>query len=134
MPTRSTLTELVATEDGSFPRVRELVATREQLEDAWATSDDPFAMLLLLAWFHPERDAVELVSAVTRAMAFHPPMAEELERQAASLPGMNYNGPARHAVRFLAQRVRHAPEAVRPALADAVRSVVASPYNSVVTS
>lgn len=75
------------------------------LSAAWVVSDDPFAMMLLLAALYPKRIEPRC-EAMVAALSFWPPMTRLAEMQAVSRPGMNYNGPDNFMFVRLAQRVR----------------------------
>ena len=120
---------------GSWSSVQRPDAPPAVLAAAWASSDDPVAMLLLLAALHPHRD-LAVCGALVTAMSFFPPMREEAEKQARSRAGMHYDGPARFRFLHLAQRMRTTladltgaeRSAVAAPLCDAMRKVVDDPY------
>lgn len=120
---------------GPWSSAQDLGADRASVTAAWRASEDPFAMLLLLAAIHPHPNE-PVCLALVAAMSFFSPMRREGETQAQSLAGMNYNGPDRARFLHLAQRIRGAlsetPAAERStvaqALSAAIRAVVGDPY------
>lgn len=136
--TRTTLSQLmedVRQRGGPWSCAQDPGADRGIVTDAWLASEDPFAMLLLLAALHPQRNE-PVCDALVESMSFFPPMRREGEKQALSRPGMNYNGPDRFRFLHLAQRIRHAASelkaaersTVEPQLSAAIRAVVRDPY------
>jgi len=129
------LTELMDTlrrAGGSWdvPQVLELDAAA--LAAAWCASDDPVAMLFLLAALHPGHQ-VKACDALVACLSSWPPMAHLAEQQARARPGMNYNGPDLFRLLALAQRARggRAREPLTPEqarrLSDAIREVAPDP-------
>jgi hypothetical protein len=134
-PSLRDLMEGLRQRGGDWSTAQEPGADRATVTRAWLASDDAFAMLLLLAALHPDRN-VPVCDALVANMSFFSPMREEGERQARCRPGMNYNGPSRFQFLHLAQRLRNAlfemdePDraAVEPRLSAALRVVVVDPY------
>lgn len=136
--TRDTLSRLM--EDlrqrgGPWSCAQDPGADRESLTAAWLASEDPFAMLLLLAAVHPQRNE-PVCDALVASMSFFAPMRQEGEKLARCRPGMSYNGPDRFRFLHLAQRIRGAlsemkrveRSAVEPQLSAAIRTVVRDPH------
>ena len=127
--------EAVRRRGDSWSREQDIGADRASVTAAWGMSNDPFAMLLLLAAIHPHHDEPVCAALVT-SMAFFPPMHEEAEKQAVSHAGMNTSGPDRVRLLHLAQRIRGGLERLNAAerapvearLSDAMRVVVRSPH------
>ena len=132
----SELMERVRARGEPWSEPHDLRAERADVVAAWDASEDPFAMLLLLAALHPGRHERACEALVAR-MASFPPMRREAERQEKARPGMTYNGPDRFRFLHVAQRVRFglselSPEERRSTearLADAIRVVVADPFS-----
>ncbi len=131
----SELMEAVVRRGDSWSSEQDISAGRAAVTSAWAESEDPFSMLLLLAAIHPYHNE-PLCDALVASMSFFPPMQLEREKQAQSRPGMNYNGPDRFRFLHVAQRLRaslremKAPDRseVEPKLSAAIRTVVNAPF------
>lgn len=127
--------EAVRARGGAWSSPQDVGATPEGVRAAWAASEDPFAMLLLLAALAPAHDEARC-EALVAGMAWHPALARERERQGMARPGMTYNGPDRFRFLHLAQQVRGAlrgeEEPARAATARAwcrtIRAVLPDPY------
>lgn len=110
-------------------------ADRATVTAAWVASEDPFAMLLLLAALHPQKNE-PVCDALVASMSFFAPMRDEAAKQARCRPGMNYNGPDRFRFRHLAMRIRQSlseldaaeRRSIEPKLSAAIRTVVRDPY------
>ena len=134
MASLSELIEAVRLRGASWAAPQEIGAAPGEVMAGWATSRDPFAMLLLLAALHPEHNE-PVCDALVASMSFFAPMKREQEKQARSRPGMNYNGPDRFRFLHLAQRLRNGLSAneperaeMEPKLSAAIRTVVGDPY------
>ncbi|RKH55633.1 hypothetical protein [Corallococcus aberystwythensis] len=102
---------------------------------AWMASDDPVAMLLLLAALHPKRD-VEKCFELATAMSFFEPMRAHAHTMNGCRPGMNFNGTSLFYFIRLYTRLRSALQVFEGAerseldskLAAAIRAVVPDPF------
>ncbi|RKG89481.1 hypothetical protein D7W82_07220 [Corallococcus sp. CA049B] len=138
MTTRRTLTDLMAEVSG---RARDWASPQDLGVDpmtvvaAWLASDDPVAMLFLLAAVHPRRE-VEMCIKLATEMSFFEPMRDEAHTMSRRLPGMNVNGRSPFYFIHLYQRLRAASQwmedtqrsQLEPELAAAIRVVVPDPF------
>jgi hypothetical protein len=103
------LTELMAVvraRGAPWTEPQVIEADHDTLRAAWRVSNDPHAMVLLLAALYPARDQLRTrCTTLVETLSFYPPVARLAERQAGSQPGMNYNGPARSTFLALASHV-----------------------------
>lgn len=131
----SELMEGVRRRGDLWSSAQDIGAEPAAVTSAWLQSNDPFAMLLLLAAIHPHHNE-PVCDALVSSMCFFAPMRQEQEKQARSRPGMNYNGPDRFRFLHLAQRIRNALSGMTPAarveieprLTAAIRAVVSNPF------
>ncbi|MGE6761653.1 hypothetical protein ACQKGO_26820 [Corallococcus interemptor] len=141
MTTRSTLTGLmheVSSRNGDWASPRDLGVARVTVTAAWLASDDPAAMLLLLAALHPKRQ-VETCIALATGMSFFEPMRVEAHSMSGRLPGMNFNGRSPfyfiHLYQLLRGALRTLDDTERSRLgfelAAAIRVVVPDPFTLV---
>ncbi|NOJ92823.1 hypothetical protein HMI51_07740 [Corallococcus coralloides] len=138
MTTRRTLTDLMAEVSG---RARDWASPQDLGVDpmtvvaAWLASDDPVAMLFLLAAVHPRREVEKCIELATE-MSFFEPMRDEAHTMSRRLPGMNFNGRSPFYFIHLYQRLRAALQwmedtqrsQLEPELAAAIRVVVPDPF------
>ncbi|RKH64857.1 hypothetical protein D7X55_11285 [Corallococcus sp. AB049A] len=141
MTTRSTLTDLmheVSSRNGDWASPRDLGVDRVTVVAAWLSSDDPAAMLLLLAALHPKRQVETCVALATR-MSFFEPMRVEAHSMSRRLPGMNFNGRSPfyfiHLYQLLRSALQVTEDTERPRLkselAAAIRAVIPEPFTLV---
>ncbi|RKG71922.1 hypothetical protein D7W79_30070 [Corallococcus exercitus] len=141
MTTRRTLTDLMAevsprARDWSLPQ--DLGVDRVTVAAAWLASDDPPAMLLLLAALHPKR-AEERCFELATQMSFFEPMRIEAHVMSRWRGGMLTNGRSPFYFLSLYQRLRNALQAFEDPersqlgskLAAAIRVVVPDPFTPV---
>ncbi|GMU06374.1 hypothetical protein [Corallococcus caeni] len=141
MTTPRTLTDLMEqmpgrNRDWSLPQ--DLGVDRVTVTAAWLASDDPPAMLLLLAALHPKREVEKCIELAT-GMSFFEPMRVEAHSMSRRLPGMNVNGRSPFYFIHLFQRLRVALQMtwdtersrLEPELAAAIRVVVPDPFTLV---
>ncbi|AKF85196.1 hypothetical protein SAMN05443572_113125 [Myxococcus fulvus] len=119
--------------------VQELGVERETVVAAWRASDDPVAMLFLLAALHPGREKEKCLELAT-ALSFFEPMrvlARTIERWSSG--AFPTNGQSPFYFMRLYQRLRSAFPWVedtrlaqlQPELAAAIRAVFPDPYTLV---
>ena len=134
-----TLTDLMAEVSSrarDWASVQELGFERETVVAAWLASDDPVAMLLLLAALHPKREVQKCLELAT-ALSFFEPMrvlAHTIRRWSSGAVATNGQSPF-YFMR-LHQRLRSAFPWVedtrlarlQPELAAAIRAVFPDPY------
>ncbi|WP_043321305.1 hypothetical protein [Corallococcus coralloides] len=141
MTTRRTLTDLmneVAGRAHEWSSPQDLGCDRMTVMAAWLASDDPVAMLFLLAAVHPRREVEKCVELAT-AMSFFEPMRYQAHLMSRRLPGMNFNGRSLFYFISLYQRLRAALQAFEDTersrlgleLATAIRVVVPDPFTLV---
>ncbi|NTX01953.1 hypothetical protein [Myxococcus sp. CA040A] len=117
---------------------QELGFERGTVAAAWPESDDPLAMLLLLAALHPRREEERCLEVAT-ALSFFEPMrvqAHTMRRWRSSIPT---NGQSPFYVMRLYQLLRAAFPWVKdtkrsrldPELAPGIRAVIEDPYTLV---
>ncbi|RKG68535.1 hypothetical protein D7V80_12355 [Corallococcus sp. CA054B] len=141
MTAQRTLTDLMAevagrARDWSLPQ--DLGSDRMTVTAAWLASDDPLAMLFLLAAVHPRRE-VEMCIKLATEMSFFEPMRNEAHSMSRRLPGMNFNGRSPFYFIALYQRLHSAlrwmegtqRSRLEPELAAAIRVVVPDPFTLV---
>ncbi|NPD22095.1 hypothetical protein [Corallococcus exiguus] len=142
MTTRRTLTDLMnevsgrSARDWSVPQ--DLGCDRMTVTAAWLASDDPVAMLFLLAAVHPRREVEKCIELATE-MSFFEPMRDEAHTMSRRLPGMNFNGRSPfyfiHLYQMLHSALRWMEDTERsrlePELAAAIRVVVPDPFTLV---
>ncbi|MHA7629929.1 hypothetical protein [Corallococcus sp. M7] len=136
-----TLTDLMAEVSGrahEWSTPQDLGCDRVTVTDAWLASDDPVAMLFLLAAVHPRRE-VELCIKLATEMSFFEPMRDEAHTMSRRLPGMNFNGRSPFYFIALYQRLSAALRVtedtkrsrLEPELAAAIRVVIPDPFTLV---
>lgn len=139
--TRRTLTDLMdevsgRNRDGSSPQ--DLGFDRATVAAAWRASDDPLAMLLLLAALHPRREEEKCLELATE-LSFFEPMRVEARTMSRRRGGMHVDGRCPFYFSQLYQRLRAALRAIEdtersrlePELAAAIRVVVPDPFTLV---
>ncbi|MBN8232676.1 hypothetical protein JYK02_34680 [Corallococcus macrosporus] len=138
MTTQRTLTDLMAEvhrRAHEWASPQDLGVERPTVTAAWLTSDDPVAMLLLLAAVHPRREEAMCIELATR-MSFFEPMRYEAHLMSRRRSGMNFNGRSPFYFIALYQRMRSALQPfddtersqLGPKLAEAIRGVVPDPF------
>ncbi|MCP3138364.1 hypothetical protein [Pyxidicoccus xibeiensis] len=141
MTTRRTLTDLmdeVAGRNRDWSSPQDLGSDRATVSGAWLASDDPLAMLLLLAALHPRR-AEEKCLELATALSFFEPMRVTAHTMSRNRGGMYVNGSLPFYFVRLYQRLRVAFRTVEdtrrsrlePELAAAIRVVVHDPFTLV---
>lgn len=141
MTTLRTLTDLMAQVSGrnrDWSLSQDLGVDRVTVTAAWLASDDPVAMLFLLAALHPKREVEKCIELAT-GMSFFEPMRAEAHSMSRRLPGMNFNGRSPfyfiHLYQMLRAALRVSDDAERsqlePQLAAAIRVVVPDPFTLV---
>ncbi|WP_375758709.1 hypothetical protein [Corallococcus exercitus] len=141
MTTPRTLTDLMdevsgRARDWSLPQ--DLGFDRMTGAAAWLASDDPLAMLFLLAAVHPRREEAMCIELATK-MSFFEPMRDEADTMSRRRSGMNFNGRSPFYFIHLYQRLRAAWQVTEdtqrsrlgPELAAAIRVVVPDPFTLV---
>ena len=133
------LTELIEawrdTNPGSFTDWDSFVAMPfydpARIRAAWLASDDPTAMLLLLALVHPSRNE-EVCCQLTSAMASEPSFAKLAREQEEWQTGKRFNGQSPFYFLQLARRtvhyIRGESADKQRRLAEVLRGVVPDPY------
>ncbi|HEY1815451.1 MAG TPA: hypothetical protein VGG74_24050 [Kofleriaceae bacterium] len=127
------ITEALRRNDGAPPQSDELGADRATIARAWALSDDPFVMFVLLEAIHQRSEPS--CEALARRMSVVLPMGPTLDRQA-RCRSMSYDGPDPFRFWYFAQRMRGwllsgdavARHELEVAVSDVIRAVVADPY------
>ncbi|MBN9686410.1 MULTISPECIES: hypothetical protein [unclassified Corallococcus] len=133
-----TLTDLMAEVAGrahEWSTPQDLGCDRVTVAAAWLASDDPVAMLFLLAAVHPRRE-VEMCIKLATEMSFFEPMRDEAHTMSRRLPGMNFNGRSPFYFMALYQRLSAALQWIEDTeraqlehkLATAIRVVVPDPF------
>jgi hypothetical protein len=108
---------------------------RATVAAAWLASDDPPAMLFLLAVLHPRRHEETCVALATE-MSFFEPMRVDAHSMSRRRRGMNFNGTSPFRFIRLYQLLRGAllvsedtqRSQLEPELAAAIRVVVPDPF------
>lgn len=142
MTTRRTLTDLMdevsrRNRDWSLPQ--DLGFDRATVAAAWRASEDPLAMLLLLAALHPRRDEEKCLELATEMSFFEPMRVQAHTMSRLSGGGVNFNGPCPFYFIRLYMRLRTAlpwiedteRSRLEPELAVAIRAVVHDPFTLV---
>ncbi|WP_224249067.1 hypothetical protein [Hyalangium gracile] len=141
MTTLRTLTDLMDEVHGrarEWASPQELGVDRDTVRAAWLASDDPLAMLLLLAALHPRRHEEKCIELAT-GMSFFRPMLLEADSMSRRRSGMNFNGASPFRFIKLWQLLRAAWRVIddtersrlEPQLAAAIRVVVPDPFTLV---
>ncbi|WP_224371711.1 hypothetical protein [Hyalangium versicolor] len=140
--TQRTLTDLMAEVSGrripGWGSPQDLGFDRATVTAAWLASDDPLAMLLLLAALYPRREEEKCVELVTE-MSFFRPMWLEADSMSRRRSGMNFNGttPFRfirlyHLLQRDLQVIEDSERSrLEPKLGAAIRVVVPDPFTLV---
>ncbi|NOK14347.1 hypothetical protein [Corallococcus exercitus] len=141
MTTRRALTDLMAEVSGrarEWSSPQDLGCDRVPVTAAWLASDDPRAMMLLLAAVHPRRHEEKCIELATE-MSFFETMRYEAHMMSRRRSGMNFNGRSPFYFIHLYQLLRSAWQVTEdtersrlgPELAAAIRVVVPDPFTLV---
>ena len=139
MTTRRTLTDLmdeVSVRNRDWSSQQDLGIDRATVAAAWQESDDPRAMLLLLAALHPRRDKEKCLELATQMSFFEPMRVAAHTMSRLRDGGMVFNGQSPFYFIQLFRRLRTALQWVEdtersrlePRLAAAIRVVVHDPF------